>query len=46
MAVQIYQDICTENPTARVEDYMSKTANKWRPLPLDTVELEKLASRK
>ena len=63
-AVQVYHDICTENPTARVEDcrsfelmllslllhlspfFRSKPKSKWRPLPLDTVELEKQASRK
>ena len=45
-AVEVYHDICTENPTARVEECKSKPKNKWRPLPLDTVELEKLASRK
>lgn len=63
-AVQVYHDICTENPTARVEDcrsfnqsilfsaltyflfVRSKPKSKWRPLPLDTVELEKQASRK
>ena len=45
-AVQVYHDICTENPTARVEECKNKPKSKWRPLPLDTVELEKLASRK
>ncbi|XP_023234513.1 DNA topoisomerase 3-alpha-like [Centruroides sculpturatus] len=41
----IYQ-ICLENPTAHVTDLKTKPKSKWRPLPLDTVELEKLASRK
>ncbi|XP_043945526.1 DNA topoisomerase 3-alpha isoform X2 [Protopterus annectens] len=41
----LYQ-ICMENPLATVTDVSSKPKSKWRPLPLDTVELEKLASRK
>lgn len=41
----IYQ-ICLENPIAQVTDLKNKHKSKWRPLPLDTVELEKLASRK
>ncbi|UYV73675.1 TOP3A [Cordylochernes scorpioides] len=35
-----------ENPEARVSKVESKSKSKWRPLPLDTVEFEKLASRK
>uniref|UniRef100_A0A3B3TBR1 DNA topoisomerase n=1 Tax=Paramormyrops kingsleyae TaxID=1676925 RepID=A0A3B3TBR1_9TELE len=41
----LYQ-ICMEDPTATVTGITSKPKKKWRPLPLDTVELEKLASRK
>ncbi|XP_061079167.1 DNA topoisomerase 3-alpha isoform X2 [Conger conger] len=41
----LYQ-ICMEDPTATVVSVTSKPKSKWRPLPLDTVELEKLASRK
>lgn len=43
----LYQ-ICLETPTARVLGTQSRPRSKWRPLPLDTVELEKLhvASRK
>lgn len=41
----LYQ-ICMESPTATVTSVSSKPKSKWRPLPLDTVELEKLASRK
>ncbi|KAG8303190.1 DNA topoisomerase 3-alpha [Homalodisca vitripennis] len=37
---------CLENPSATVESVTSKPKSKWRPLPLDTVEFEKLASRK
>lgn len=41
----LYQ-ICMENPMATVTSVTSKPKSKWRPLPLDTVELEKLSSRK
>lgn len=41
----LYQ-MCMEEPTAKVISVTSKPKSKWRPLPLDTVELEKLASRK
>ncbi|XP_048349631.1 DNA topoisomerase 3-alpha isoform X2 [Sphaerodactylus townsendi] len=41
----LYQ-ICMEDPVATVVEIGSKPKSKWRPLPLDTVELEKLASRK
>ncbi|XP_068002649.1 DNA topoisomerase 3-alpha isoform X1 [Melanerpes formicivorus] len=41
----LYQ-MCMEDPVATVVEVASKPKSKWRPLPLDTVELEKLASRK
>ncbi|NXF88234.1 TOP3A topoisomerase, partial [Eubucco bourcierii] len=41
----LYQ-MCMEDPVATVVEVSSKPKSKWRPLPLDTVELEKLASRK
>ncbi|KAG5279433.1 hypothetical protein AALO_G00077730 [Alosa alosa] len=41
----LYQ-ICMEDPTATVVAVTSKPKSKWRPQPLDTVELEKAASRK
>ncbi|XP_058013466.1 DNA topoisomerase 3-alpha isoform X2 [Ahaetulla prasina] len=41
----LYQ-MCMEAPRATVLEVGSKPKSKWRPLPLDTVELEKLASRK
>lgn len=41
----LYQE-CLDNPMATVVKQTSKPKSKWRPLPLDTVELEKLASRK
>ncbi|XP_023395516.2 DNA topoisomerase 3-alpha isoform X1 [Loxodonta africana] len=41
----LYQ-LCMEDPTATVVEVCSKPKSKWRPQALDTVELEKLASRK
>ena len=41
VAVQALCDQCQDNPTARVVECKSKPKSKWRPLPLDTVELEK-----
>ncbi|RUS69493.1 hypothetical protein EGW08_022747 [Elysia chlorotica] len=46
LACQVLYDQCVENPAATVVDIKSKSKNKWRPQALDTVELEKLASRK
>ncbi|XP_026324696.1 DNA topoisomerase 3-alpha isoform X2 [Hyposmocoma kahamanoa] len=45
-ACQVLHDVCLENPIAKVREVKTKPKSKWRPLPLDTVELEKLASRK
>lgn len=41
----LYQ-LCMEDPMATVVEVSSKAKSKWRPQALDTVELEKLASRK
>uniref|UniRef100_A0A8C5A0A4 DNA topoisomerase n=1 Tax=Gadus morhua TaxID=8049 RepID=A0A8C5A0A4_GADMO len=41
----LYQ-MCMEDPMATVTSVTSKPKSKWRPLPLDTVEMEKLSSRK
>ncbi|KAM6186541.1 DNA topoisomerase 3-alpha isoform 2-T2 [Rhynchocyon petersi] len=41
----LYQ-LCMEDPLATVVEVHSKPKSKWRPYALDTVELEKLASRK
>uniref|UniRef100_A0A8D2BB90 DNA topoisomerase n=1 Tax=Sciurus vulgaris TaxID=55149 RepID=A0A8D2BB90_SCIVU len=41
----LYQ-LCMEDPVATVVEIRSKPKSKWRPQALDTVELEKLASRK
>eukprot|EP00095_Tigriopus_kingsejongensis_P006130 maker-scaffold98_size375582-snap-gene-2.32 protein:Tk06130 transcript:maker-scaffold98_size375582-snap-gene-2.32-mRNA-1 annotation:"dna topoisomerase 3-alpha" len=45
-AAQTYHDVCLEAPLARVDDCRSKPKSKWRPLPMETVELEKLGARK
>uniref|UniRef100_A0A0A9WRY3 DNA topoisomerase n=1 Tax=Lygus hesperus TaxID=30085 RepID=A0A0A9WRY3_LYGHE len=37
---------CEERPTATVEKVDGKPKSKWRPTPLDTTEMEKIASRK
>ncbi|XP_065846647.1 DNA topoisomerase 3-alpha-like [Oscarella lobularis] len=46
IACEVLHDRCMENSLATVVAKTSKHKSKWRPLPLDTVELEKLASRK
>ncbi|BFZ03791.1 hypothetical protein BsWGS_06828 [Bradybaena similaris] len=46
LACQVLYDQCVENPLATVVDVKSKSKSKWRPAALDTVELEKLSSRK
>ncbi|KAF5282481.1 hypothetical protein FQR65_LT14290 [Abscondita terminalis] len=45
-ACEALLDMCKENAQATVENVDNKAKNKWRPLPLDTVELEKNVSRK
>ncbi|CAF1087006.1 unnamed protein product [Rotaria sordida] len=39
-------DMIMDEPLAKVIDIKSKNKSKWRPTALDTVEMEKLASRK
>ncbi|KAK9887698.1 hypothetical protein WA026_000019 [Henosepilachna vigintioctopunctata] len=39
-------DICKESNIAKVESVDSRSKSKWRPLPLDTVEMEKNISKK
>jgi DNA topoisomerase-3 len=46
LACAVLYERCLENQLATVVNQTTKSKNKWRPLPLDTVELEKLASRK
>ena len=46
LACTVLHETCLENPLATVVNQTSKPKSKFRPLPLDTVELEKLASRK
>ncbi|XP_043349559.1 DNA topoisomerase 3-alpha isoform X2 [Dermochelys coriacea] len=45
-ACLVLYHMCMEDPVATVIEIGSKPKSKWRPLALDTVELEKLASRK
>ncbi|KAJ3645178.1 hypothetical protein Zmor_022858 [Zophobas morio] len=45
-ACEAILDICKENPTATVEQVQGKPKSKWRPVPLDTVEMEKNVSKK
>ncbi|KAL4241091.1 DNA topoisomerase 3-alpha [Mactra antiquata] len=46
MACFVLYTHCLEAPLAKVIDTKGKSKSKWRPVALDTVELEKLASRK
>uniref|UniRef100_A0A4Y0BNI3 DNA topoisomerase n=2 Tax=Anopheles funestus TaxID=62324 RepID=A0A4Y0BNI3_ANOFN len=43
---EAYLMLCQNNPVAKVVNVTQKPKNKWRPTPMDTVELEKLGSRK
>lgn len=45
-ACEDYYLLVIANPTATVESVIVKSKSKWRPTPLDTIELEKLGSRK
>lgn len=38
--------VCQVDPRATITNVVQKPKNKWRPQALDTVELEKLGSRK
>lgn len=38
--------ICQADLTAKVVNVMQKPKSKWRPQAMDTIELEKLGSRK
>ncbi|KAK6171091.1 hypothetical protein SNE40_019350 [Patella caerulea] len=46
LACLVLYEQCIELPIATVVDVRSKSKSKWRPQALDTVEMEKLASRK
>lgn len=43
---QAFLMICQSDPTAKVVNVEQKPKNKWRPQAMDTIELEKLGSRK
>lgn len=38
--------LCKADPQAKIIDIQQKSKNKWRPVAMDTVELEKTGSRK
>ncbi|XP_052264208.1 DNA topoisomerase 3-alpha-like isoform X2 [Dreissena polymorpha] len=46
MSCFVLYEQCLESPLARVVDTKGRSKSKWRPQALDTVELEKIASRK
>jgi DNA topoisomerase-3 len=45
VTLELYQ-LCLEDPLATVTSVVTKPKEKWRPLPLTTVELQKMASIK
>ena len=45
-ACNAFYNHIVSDPTAHVQDIKTKPKSKWRPTPLDTIELEKSASRK
>lgn len=44
MAVIIFFERCLASRTAKVSKLQRKATSKWRPLPLTTVELQKLGT--
>lgn len=42
----MFLEICTEAGSATVLEVDKHPKSKWRPVALDTIELEKLANRK
>lgn len=45
MAVTIIYERCLQARTAKVVKMQKRPTSKWRPLPLTTVELQKMGSR-
>lgn len=45
-SAQVLFEKCLENPLAKVLKVDTHVKSKWRPLPLNTIELQKLAVRK
>ncbi|XP_029713941.2 DNA topoisomerase 3-alpha [Aedes albopictus] len=43
---EAYLMLCQSEPLVKIVSVTNKPKSKWRPTPLDTVELEKLGSRK
>lgn len=44
--LEVFLDICEEASEARIKSVTSKPKSKWRPVALDTIELEKLSVKK
>ena len=42
----VLYEMCVESPEATVLSVTKKNKDKWRPVPLNTVAMQKLASRK
>ena len=45
LAVFILYEMCVENPTCTVTSVTSRPTSKWAPLPLTTIELQKVGTR-
>ncbi|XP_053693949.1 DNA topoisomerase 3-alpha [Sabethes cyaneus] len=43
---EAYLMVCQSEPQAKIVSVSNKPKSKWRPTPMDTIELEKLGSRK
>lgn len=44
-AVQALFELCTENPRCLITTVTSKPTSKWAPLPLTTIELQKIGTK-
>ncbi|TKR77184.1 hypothetical protein L596_018201 [Steinernema carpocapsae] len=45
-ATNLFLDICNESREAKIEAVTKKPKSRWRPVALDTIEMEKLCVRK
>jgi DNA topoisomerase III len=45
MSVVIMYELCLNAKTAKVSKVQTRPTSRWRPLPLTTVELQKMGSR-
>ena len=44
-AVFVFYELCVESPTCTVTSVSSRPTSKWAPLPLTTIELQKMGTR-